>query len=109
MMLYAVSKKAHANWVPHTFFLLLAVVALFRVYMLQGYLLVGRTTCLTRSSYTNRRYLTAAPAQQPALRMLLETNNMIGSSNEKRWLYIASAFCLVMCAPKDTNIESFYQ
>ncbi|MFD3000448.1 hypothetical protein ACFS7Z_08765 [Pontibacter toksunensis] len=37
MILYAVSKKAHASWVLNTIFLLMAVIALVRVYMMQAY------------------------------------------------------------------------
>ncbi|RDV15831.1 hypothetical protein DXT99_07475 [Pontibacter diazotrophicus] len=35
MILYAVSKKAHASWVLNAIFLLVAVFALVRVYMMQ--------------------------------------------------------------------------
>lgn len=34
MILYAVSKKAHASWVLNTIFLLVAVVALVRAYVI---------------------------------------------------------------------------
>lgn len=34
MILYAVSKKAHASWVLNTIFLLMAVIALVRVYII---------------------------------------------------------------------------
>ncbi|WP_347158726.1 CBU_0592 family membrane protein [Pontibacter chitinilyticus] len=34
LILYAVSKKAHASWVLNTIFLLMAVFALVRVYVL---------------------------------------------------------------------------
>lgn len=34
MILYALSKKAHASWVLNAIFLLMAVIALVRVYML---------------------------------------------------------------------------
>lgn len=34
MILYAASKKAHASWVLNTVFLLMAVVALIRVYLM---------------------------------------------------------------------------
>ena len=35
MILYAVSKKAHASWVLNAIFLLMAVIALIRVYMMR--------------------------------------------------------------------------
>lgn len=34
MILYAVSKKAHASWVLNAIFLLMAVIALVRVYII---------------------------------------------------------------------------
>lgn len=34
MILYAGSKKAHASWVLNTIFLLMAIIALIRVYMM---------------------------------------------------------------------------